>query len=298
MKVLVTGGTGFIGRGLVHRLAMQGHECMVVSRDPARAATSGLPAGTVFLRDVGAAPSVDAVVLLAGESPAGRWTPTKRAAILASRVEGTRNAVDWMRTTSPRPPVLVSPSAVGYYGHRPGEMLDESSGPDPAGGFRSRVCLRWEAEAHAAEQYGVRTVVPRFGLVFGADGGILPELLRLHRLHLSFVLGNPDAVVPWVALDDTVSFIVRALDDSELGGVVNIVAPVRTTQRALTTALARAVGSTVLGTVPAGLIRLMLGEMSTAILDNAHVVPTAATAAGFEFAETDLAAYLRRILKG
>jgi len=297
MKALITGGTGFIGRALVRRLTADGHACTVVSRDPARAATLGLPPGTAFLSDVAASPPVDAVVLLAGESAAGLWTKRKRAAIIASRVEATRRVVEWMRASSSKPEVLVSASAVGYYGHRPGEVLDEASAPDPAAGFRSSVCVRWEAEAGRAAELGIRVVAPRFGVVLGRDGGLLVELLRLHRLRLSFVLGNPAAVVPWVALDDAVGFIGRALADDRFSGPMNVVAPVTTTQERFTAAIAEAVGSRVLGTLPAWLLRAAVGELSSAILDDAHVVPRAALAAGFEFAETDLDALLRRMLK-
>ena len=297
MKILVTGGTGFIGRATVNRLSAHGHQCIVGSRNPARAASIGLPPGTEFLSDVNQSPPVDAAILLAGESVAGLWTRRKRAAIMSSRVEGTRRVVDWMRTASPRPAVLISPSAVGYFGNRPGEVLDEASPPDPARGFRSRVCLAWEAEAWRAEDLGVRTVVPRFGVVLGPGGGMLRELLRAHRLRFSFVLGNPAAIVPWVALDDVVSAIERALVDAEISGVVNVVAPVKTTNETFTRAVAASVGSHVWGRVPAWLLRAAMGELATAVLDDDYVVPRALLAAGFEFAETDLAAFLARTVR-
>jgi len=296
MRVLVTGGTGFIGRATVKRLTALGNECIVVSRDPGRAATLGLPPGSSFIKDVSAAPQVDAAVLLAGETAAGLWTKRKRAAIFSSRVDGTRRVIDWMRSSSRRPQVLVSTSAVGYYGHRPGETLDETSAPDPTAGFRSRVCLRWEAEALRANELGVRTVVSRFGIVLGVEGGLLADLLRLHRLRLSFVLGNPGTFVSWVALDDAVAFIQRALEDASFSGPVNVVAPTATTQGEFTAAVADAVGSRVVGRLPAWLLRATLGELSSAVLNDEHVVPSVALAAGFRFAEMDLHAYLRRIL--
>jgi uncharacterized protein len=296
MRVLITGGTGFIGRAAVRRLTAGGHECLVVTRDPGRAARIGLPPGTTFLSDIAQSPVVDAVVLLAGESVAGLWTQRKRAAILSSRVEGTRRAVEWMRAASQPPSVLVSASAVGYYGHCPGKVLDESSAPDPAVGFRSRVCIAWEAEARRAEEIGVRTVVPRFGVVLGPDGGMLADLLRLHRLRFSFVLGNQDAVVPWVAINDVAALIEFALGNSSLHGPVNVVAPVRTTQEAFTRAIARAVGSRVLGRLPAWLLRAAVGDLSSAVLDDQHVVPGVLSAIDFGFAETDIGGYLNRAI--
>lgn len=297
MKVLITGGTGFIGRAIVGRLAAERHECIVVSRNPQRAATLGLPSGTSFLAGIEAAPPVDAVILLAGETVAGLWTKRKKAAMTASRVSGTRRAVDWMRTLPTPPQVLVSASAVGYYGHRPGEVLDESSGPDPAGGFTSRLCLQWEAEALRAEELGVRVVIPRLGYVLGPGGGILPQLLRPHRFGLSFVLGNRGTVVPWVALDDVVAFAARAVGEERLSGQMNLVAPVVTTQEDFAAALAESVGSRVRARIPASLLKLALGELSSGVLDDQHVVPRAALAAGFEFKETDLGLLLRRLAR-
>jgi uncharacterized protein (TIGR01777 family) len=297
MRVLITGGTGFIGRAAAHRLAVHGNDCVVLTRDPARAATLGLPPETSFIKDLSAAPHVDAVVLLAGETAAGLWTKRKRAAIVSSRVDGTRRVLEWIGASTSRPRVIVSASAVGYYGHRPRETLDETAPPDPAGGFRSRVCLSWEAEALRAQSLGVRTVVARFGIVLGRDGGLLRELLRFHRMRLSFVLGNPETSVSWVALEDATAFVERALDDIRFSGPMNVVAPTATTQKEFATAIADAVGSRVLGTVPTWVLRTALGELSSAILNDEHVVPKAALAAGFKFAETDLRAYMHRILK-
>lgn len=278
MKVAITGGTGFIGRALVAHLAAIGHECTVLTRHPQRAT---LPPG-IAVRPVGALPECDAVIHLAGESVVGWWTPWKRRAILRSRIDGTRRLVEAMRALRTPPRVLLSASAVGYYGHRPGEFLDENSPPDPRARFRSQVCQAWEAEALRAEEMGVRVGLLRIGDVMALGGGFLGGLLPAYRAGGCRILGEPDSALPWIALDDAVRLIAFALE-SELRGPLNVVAPHAITQRTLATTLARRLGRCVRGRIPAGLLRCGLGEFSSALLDDQRVVPQRALDAGFHY---------------
>ena len=281
MRVAITGGTGFIGRALVAHLAAIGHECTVLARDPRRAARAGFPTGVALL-PAGALPECEAVIHLAGESVVGWWTPWKRRAILRSRVEGARRLVEAMRALRTPPRVLLSASAVGYYGHRPGESLDEDSPPDPRGRFRSQVCGEWEAAAREAEEMGVRVGLLRIGDVMGLGGGFLGGLLPLYRAGGCFVLGEPESALSWISLDDAVRLIAFAMEGG-MRGPLNVVAPHAITQRTLAATLAHRLGRCVRGRIPAGLLRLGLGEFSSALLDDQRVAPQRALDAGFHY---------------
>jgi uncharacterized protein len=282
MKVAITGATGFIGRALVTRLDALGHECVVLTRSPERAAQVGLPAG-IRIAPVDELPAVEAVIHLAGENIAGLWTPMKRHRIYASRVAGTRKLVAAIRAASKPPQILLAASAVGIYGHRPGEQLDETAASDPCERFRQRVCVAWEREAAGARDTGCRVVTLRFGNVMARDGGFLGGLLPFYRTCGGFVFGNPGAAFSWISREDAVGLIAFALECSHLAGPINVVAPHATTQRTLARSLAPRVGRCVRGCLPAWLLRGVLGEFSCTLLDEQNVGPAQALAAGFRF---------------
>jgi hypothetical protein len=282
VKVAITGATGFIGRPLVAHLATLGHRSIVLSRSPKRAAGLGFPVGTEIATGA-AIPTCDAVIHLAGESVAGLWTPAKRRRILASRVESTRRIVAELRAREHKPHTLLVASAVGYYGDRPGEVLNEDAPPDPARGFRSEVCRAWEAAAQDAEALGIRVVRLRVGNVMSTDGGFLGGMLPLWRRDVCFLFGNPDAAISWISREDAVRLIAFALELQQLRGPVNVVSPHAITQRTLVTSIAGRLGRSVIGSVPGWLLRIGLGEFATALLDDQRVVPVAAEAAGFRY---------------
>ena len=295
MRILVTGGTGFLGHPLTAHLAGLGYECTVLTRDPARAARSGLAPGVKIAPCHGPLPPADAVIHLAGESIVGLWTRRKRHAILASRVEGTRQLVAALHASATRPHTLLSASAVGFYGDRPGETLDETSAPDPAARFRSTVCREWEAAANEAEALGIRVVNLRLGNVLAADGGYLGGLLPIYRALGGIALGNADAKISWIAREDAVRLIAFALAHDRWFGPLNVTAPHAATQREFSTALAAQLHRRVLARLPAPLLRAVLGEFSSALLDDQCVLPAKAMVAGFTFAQPTLADFLRTL---
>lgn len=281
MKIAITGATGFLGRPLVAHLSALGHACSVLTRDPARAA--GFPPG-VQIHHVDHLPEADAVIHLAGENPAGLWTPWKRRAILTSRTVGTARLVAAMSALRTPLRVFLCASAVGFYGHRPGEILDENAAPDPQRRFRARVCIAWEEAAHAAAACGIRVVSLRLANVMHPGGGFLGKLLPVWRAGGCFVLGDASAALAWVSLTDAVSLIAFALENDALRGPLNVVAPHAITQRAFASTLARRLGLRVRGRLPAPLLRCVLGELASALIDDQNVTPRKALDTGFQFA--------------
>ena len=223
-----------------------------------------------------------AVFHLAGEPVAeGRWTTAKKAKIRDSRVEGTKHLVEALRGHERRPEVLVSASAVGFYGSRGDEVLAESA--TAAEGFLADVCRAWEAEARAAEDLGMRVVTIRIGLVLGAHGGALSRMLPLFKLCAGGRLGHGRQWMPWIHVDDLAALFLYCAQSETLSGAVNGSAPNPVTNRHFTKALASAVGRPALFPAPAFALRLGLGEFSEVLLASQRAVPDKALSAGFKF---------------
>jgi uncharacterized protein (TIGR01777 family) len=280
---------------LVPRLAENGHRVVALRRAPASAdarPTWNPDAGQVHLDP---AVRFDAVVHLAGENIAQRWTPAAKARIRASRVDATRLLCQALARL-PRPPrVLVCASATGFYGHRPGEVLDEQS--PPGTGFLAETCRGWEAAADPARQSGIRVVSLRLGIVLAPDGGALARMLPVFRLGLGGRLGSGSQYWSWIALDDLLGVVELALQDDGLNGAVNAVAPKGTTNSSFTAALAWALSRPALLPVPAFLVKTLFGEMGReALLASARVRPTRLIEAGFRFRFLELDAAFRHLL--
>jgi len=292
--VLVTGATGFVGRALVAQLRRDGVRVIALSRDLAQArATFGADVWVVDQLDaISAETRIDAVVNLAGARVLGMpWTAARRRALLASRVDVTAAVVDLMRRLAQPPRVLVSASAVGFYGASPDasfEALDESAAPRP-GQFQSDLCAAIEHEARRAEALGVRVVRLRFGVVLGRGDGAYPMLALAARLGLGAILGSGRQPAPWIHLDDAVALIRFALAEGALVGPVNAVAPQTPTQAEFARALAASFGRRAWLRVPYAPMRLALGEMAELLLEGQNAVPTAALAAGYRFRQPTLA---------
>ena len=281
MKVALTGATGFLGRPLVAHLYALGHERLVLSRDPEKARRVLTP--NVAVAPLEPLSPCDAVIHLAGEPVVGLWTPWKRRAILESRVAGTRRLIGAMRDLTPPPRILLCASAIGIYGHRPGEQLAESAAPDPRDRFRAQVCRAWEAAASEAQELGTRVTALRLGNVMDPSGGFLGGLLPLFQRGACFVLGDPEAQVSWISLEDAVRLIGFALENDAIRGPLNVVSPATVSQRSLAQTLAARLGKKVRGNLPAPALRGLLGEFSAALLDDQNVTPERALAAGFHF---------------
>ncbi len=296
--VLLTGATGFVGSALVAELLRDGQRVIVLSRDALQArATFGPQVWVVESLD--AIPSetrIDAVVNLAGARVLGMpWTAARRRTLLASRVGVTAAVVDLMRRLQQPPRVLVSASAVGFYGaspHASFEPLDESA-PARPGEFQSDLCAAIEHEARRAESLGVRVVRMRFGVVLGRGDGAYPMLAFSAKLGLGTVLGSGRQAAPWIHLDDAVGMVRFALANDRLQGPVNAVAPETVPQAEFARALAASFGRKVWMRVPRAPMRWILGEMSTLLLDGQNARPRAAVAAGYRFMFPRLTVALR-----
>ncbi|MCS7206552.1 MAG: TIGR01777 family oxidoreductase [Dehalococcoidia bacterium] len=287
MRILVTGASGFIGRHLCSALVRDGHQLIVLSRNPS-SALQRLPAGihavawepvgsSLDLRGIGL---VDAVVHLAGESIVGRWTRAKKEAIRASRVVGTRNLVNALASLPSRPKVLVSASATGYYGDG-GEVSLTEDAP-PGRDFLAQVCVAWEAEAQRAEGLGIRVVCLRAGIVFGPGGGALTPLLVLARFGLGGPLGSGRQWWSWVHMDDLVGLVRLALAQ-DIRGPVNATAPHPIRQKELARILGRAMKRPAFLPTPGWAVRLLAGPVAQELLFSRKVLPQRALAAGYRF---------------
>lgn len=301
MKIIVTGSTGLVGRALVRSLLEEGHSVTRLVRGeaqefraPGTSAVRWNPSdGTI---DAGALEGHDGAVHLAGESIAeGRWTDEKKRRIRDSRVKGTRLIAETLAGLKERPRVLVSASAIGFYGDRGEEILTEESAPGDD--YLSRVCREWEEAARPAAEAGVRVVNLRIGLVLSSEGGALERMLPPFKLGAGGRIGSGEQYMSWIALDDLVGVIRRALTDESLSGPVNAVAPRPVTNAQFTKALGRALNRPTVLPVPAFAVRLAFGEMADALLlSSARVLPRRLEEAGHEFSHPDVDGALHHVL--
>ena len=295
MNILVTGARGFIGSALVSRLANGGHRVMPLLR-----ATGGSEAGPTWNPPAGQvrlepADPLDAVVHLAGENIAQRWTPTAKARIRASRVDATRLLCEALARLPQPPRVLICASATGFYGDRGGEMLDEMSAPGT--GFLPEVCQAWEAAADVARQRGIRVVHLRLGIVLARHGGALAKMLPAFRFGLGGWLGAGRQYWSWIALEDLLRVVELALQDDRLSGVVNAVSPEPVTNADFTRALARALRRPAVLPMPAFAVQWLFGEMGRdALLASARVRPVRLLKSAFEFRFPQLDAVFKQAM--
>lgn len=289
MNVLISGARGLIGGALTARLQSSGHSVTALSRSP-RAGELGWHFEAAQLEPF------DAVVHLAGESIAsGRWTAAKKAAILETRVRTTTRLAQALATLKRPPGSLIVASAIGCYGDRPGEVLDENS--SYGDGFLAQVDRRWEAAAEPARAAGVRVVHPRFGIVLSPDGGALKPLLTVFKLGLGGPIGSGRQMWSWIALEDVAAALVHLLVTDSLAGPVNVVAPNPLPERDFAAILGRVLRRPAFMPLPAFAARLVLGEMATELLlADQDVRAGRLLDSGYSFAFTDLETALRSML--
>jgi uncharacterized protein (TIGR01777 family) len=291
MRVAVTGATGLIGRRLVERLKARGDEVTALARDPDRAgAALGVEAvpwdGLESPAPAEAVRGRDAVVHLAGEPVAQRWTGSARRRIHDTRETGTRNLVAGLREASPRPGVLASASGVDYYGARGEEEVTEADAP--GADFLARVCRAWEGEAQRAEELGLRVARLRTGVVLSRRGGALGKMLPPFRLGVGGPVAGGRQWMPWIHHDDIVGMYLAALGDGRWSGPVNACAPRPVTNREFSKALGRALRRPAIVPVPAAALRLLYGEMALIVTTGRRAIPRRALNWGFPYAHPDL----------
>ncbi|MGA2320792.1 MAG: TIGR01777 family oxidoreductase [Solirubrobacteraceae bacterium] len=298
LRVTVTGATGLIGPALLAALQADGAEVTVLSRNPDRARAAldatGPPTPVEVLRwDLMNEPAPaatlagrDAVVHLAGENVAQRWTTSAKEAIRESRVRGTGHLLDGLRESQPRPRALISASAIGYYGPHGEEPLDEDA--PPGRDFLAEVCAAWEAQAGRASELGMRVVQVRTGVVLDRNGGALGKMLAPFRLGLGGPVAGGRQYMSWIHREDEIGMILAAIKNERWAGPINATAPEPVSNRDFSRALGRALGRPALLPVPGLALRMLYGEMAEIVTTGARVVPAKPLVLGFEFRHPEL----------
>ena len=295
MRTLITGGTGFIGQALCPRLAAAGHEVVLLSRQ----AKPRLPKGaatSVTALDALDAGEFGGVINLAGEPIGdGRWTPARRKLLLDSRIETTSRLVEWMQRAKRPPGVLVSASAVGYYGEQGEREITEDTPPTP--GFTHDLCAAWEREAARAAALGVRLCIPRIGVVLDRDGGALAKMLPAFRMGAGGRLGSGQHWFPWIHREDMAAILRWLLETPAASGAYNASAPNPVTNEAFTRSLGRALCRPTVLPMPAAALKLLFGEMSELLLVSDRMVPRRLLQEGFQFRYPNLDGALAAIFR-
>ena len=297
MNILITGGTGFIGSALSRELSNSGHKVIIASR---RKTPPKLENIEIVRWDIQTPLSseimsgIDAVINLAGESLiSGRWTKKRKERIMSSRVNTTRLLVESMKNANPKPKVLISVSAVGYYGPHGDEYVTEDF--PPASDFLAEVCKAWEKEALKAQELGVRVVITRFGVVLESDGGALSKMAIPFKFFLGGHLGSGQQWFSWVHREDLIGFMKYALENESVSGHFNLTSPQPVTNKEFCSALGKALNRPSWFHVPAFMIKLTLGEVGKVLLTGQRVLPEKALKAGYQFKYPEINEALRAI---
>ncbi len=298
MKIAVTGATGLIGTALCDSLRKDGIEILAISRR-----RSSMPSGVQAVYwnpetgdfDAKSIDGIDAVVHLAGESIASRWSRAQKKRLYSSRIEGTRLLVNGLKSLSRPPRVLAAASAIGFYGDRGEEGLDEGS---PAGkGFLPDLCRDWETEVERASELGIRSVTLRTGIVLSSRGGALAKMLWPFKLGMGGPLGSGKQWMSWIHIDDMVALYRRVIDGKDWRGITNATAPEPARQADFAKALGRALGRPAFAPAPSFAVRLALGEMGQRLLlEGQKVLPHRLQESGYRFLFPELAGALSDLL--
>jgi len=295
MNVAITGASGLVGTALHSLLSTGGHSVRGLQRSDRTSGEGDYWNPTAVVSDPAWLAGCDAVVHLAGENIAGRWTPAKKERIRQSRVRGTKVLCESLANSANKPNVLVCASAVGFYGDRGDEALTEDS--QSGSGFLPDVCHQWEEAAQPAVDAGIRVVHLRYGVVLSAAGGALAKMLTPFKLGAGGPIGSGQQYMSWIAIDDAAGLIAFALANDNVTGPINAVAPNPVTNRAFSKTLGSVLHRPAIAPMPAFAARLAFGEMADALLlASAKVIPQRATDLGYEFQFPQLEAALRHVL--
>jgi uncharacterized protein (TIGR01777 family) len=295
MKTLITGSSGLVGSSLVEFLFKKGHSIQCLKRNSEADsdnfwATQELPENN--------ATEFDTVIHLAGENVAqGRWTEKKKKSILLSRLEGTKELVDYISILTEKPKVFLCASAVGYYGSRGNEILDENSSLGT--GFLADVCRQWEKETQRLSAMGVRVVNLRFGMVLSPRGGALHKMIPPFQARLGGIIGSGQQYISWISIRDLVKIVDFIIQRDHIKGPVNVVSPIQTTNKELTKALGKVLNRPTPFKVPAFMAQLIFGQMADEmLLGSSRVTPKILLEAGYEFEDQSLDAVLQYCTQG
>ncbi len=301
MRIIITGGSGLIGRALAHSLANDGHELIVLSRNPK--AVKNLPQraraegwdGKAVQGWGQFANGADAIVNLAGATISERWSEARKQEIRESRVNAGTAVVEAVKAAEKKPRAVIQSSAVGYYGPRGAEEITEEvhAGND----FLAGICKDWEASTSELDGMGIRRVIIRTGVVLDKNGGALPRMVMPVKLFVGGPLGSGQQYFPWIHLQDEVAAIRWLIDNAQARGVYNLSAPQPLANKAFTRAIGKVLGRPTFMPVPAFAMHAMFGEMSTLLLDGQREIPARLLKEGFKFKFTDAEAALRDVLK-
>lgn len=289
LSIILTGATGLLGRTLLDALHSRGERITILSRNPVRAGETAPRDTRVLLWAPGvhgewksAIDGADVVIHLAGEPiAAGRWTAERKRLIRESRVHGTRDIVTAIEAATTKPRLLLSASAVGYYGDTGDHVLDETAAAGT--GFLADVCSAWEQEALRAASSRTRVVITRLGVVLTPRGGALGKMLPAFRMFVGGPIGRGTQWFPWVHLDDVIGIFLHAIDNVPLDGALNVVSPGIVRNRDFATALGRALGRPAFFPVPATAIRLFFGELGGTLLGSQRIHPARTLESGYHF---------------
>lgn len=304
MKVIITGGTGLIGSALAHSLIKDGHQVVVLTRNPKKK-VDRLPgvrlvkwdakSGDGWYKEVERA---DAIVNMAGESiapQAGRWNAERKRRIKQSRIDATNAVVNAISRVSEKPDVLIQGSAVGFYGTHNDQLITEEA---PAGNdFLAEVVKEWEMASQPVEAMGVRRVLARTGIVLAAEGGSLPTLALPFKLFVGGPVGSGRQYMPWIHLDDQINALRFLIENNQIHGPVNLTAPNPVTNKEFSQTMGQVLSRPSFFPTPGFMIQLLLGEASTLALDGQRAVPHVLQKASYNFKFMDLKSALSDLLK-
>ena len=306
MKIAITGATGLVGTRLVKKLQENNHQIVVFTRSTAKA-QKVFPASKFSSVEIvqytplksGAwqdkVSGCDAVVNLAGEAISERWTPQHKQAILESRQIGTRKLVEAIAKADVKPQVLVSGSAIGYYGTSETATFDETS--SPGNDFLAEVCQKWEAEAEAVKEYGVRLVIVRIGIVLASGGGALGKMLTPFQMGAGGPIGSGRQWFSWVHRDDLVNIIIEAITRNELSGVYNATSPHPVKMGEFCQTLGEVLNRPSWLPVPEFVLELLLGDGAVVVLEGQKVLPKKTQSSNIKYQYSDLRSAIREVVK-